>query len=38
MSVFLDCLYRWVFCLPVCTPGSCYCRRTCICLIQEPAE
>lgn len=38
MSAFLDRLYRWLFRLPVCIPGHCYCRRTCISLIQEPEE
>ncbi len=38
MSAFLDRLYRRFFRLPACTPGHCYCRRTCICLIQEPEE
>lgn len=38
MSNYLDSLYRWFFRLPECTPGNCYCRRTCICLIQEPEE
>lgn len=38
MSALLDRIYRWFFRLPVCTPGNCYCRRTCICLIQEQNE
>lgn len=34
----LDRLYRWFYQLPECTPGHCCCRRTCICLIQEPLK
>ena len=34
----LDRAYRWLWRLPECKPGHCYCRRTCICLIQEPLK
>ncbi len=34
----LDTLYLWVWRLPRCQPGHCYCRRACICLIQESAR
>lgn len=30
LALPLDRLYRWFYQLPECTPGHCYCRRTCI--------
>lgn len=38
LALPLDRAYRWLLRLPECKPGRCYCRRTCICLIQEPLE
>jgi hypothetical protein len=35
LSLALDALYRIVLQLPRCTPGDCYCRRGCICMVQE---
>lgn len=33
MSKLLDRLYRWFYQTPECTPGYCYCRRTCSCIV-----
>lgn len=38
LALPLDRAYRWLWQLPECKPGRCYCRRTCLCLIQEPLE
>lgn len=38
LALPLDRAYRWLWRLPECKPGRCYCRRTCICLMQEPHE
>ena len=38
LALPLDRAYRWFWRLPECKPGCCCCRRTCICLIQEPLE
>lgn len=38
LALPLDRLYRWLYRLPECKPGRCCCRRTCICLIQEPLK
>ena len=32
----LDLAYRWLWRLPECTPGDCFCRRTCLHMIREP--
>lgn len=35
MNEYLDRIYRWIWCLPHCKPGHCYCRRTCVCITQD---
>lgn len=38
LDVLLDRAYRWLWRTPQCTPGHCYCRRTCVCLTQDEVQ
>ena len=33
MSALLDRLYRWLWRVPECRPGACYCRRSCALMV-----
>jgi hypothetical protein len=35
MSALLDRLYQWFWRVPDCTPGNCYCRRTCAYILDD---
>lgn len=35
LAEIIDGLYAWLWRVPSCTPGNCYCRRTCECIVMD---